>query len=280
MSIEPRPDRKHHRTVTRLRQMVGLVVSVAVHAGLAALLLLFVASSDPGVGKRNAVPISVVPRGGDGAGVPAVAPGPLVVESNTPATPGAHRPGHTTKRVDLSIGAGPDLTQAAVTALAQAGETAGPSQSPPGGTDGNASTGDGGTAVSGIEVSTDEAGTGGGAGTGDSQSGQAGRAPALDAAARAEADRAYALVVRKALERQGAYPSTARRLGLEGLVEMLVSIDGSGALVQRRVTTSSGFPQLDEAALASADRLGPLPPPPGGRPMDIRIPVRFSVRQN
>ena len=94
------------------------------------------------------------------------------------------------------------------------------------------------------------------------------------------AQRQYALDVRRLLEHRGAYPGTARRLGLEGMVEMLLRVDSSGTIFEKRVLSSSGHPQLDRAALASADRLGRLPPPPSGQPVDIRVPVRFSMKRN
>jgi TonB family protein len=89
----------------------------------------------------------------------------------------------------------------------------------------------------------------------------------------------YALMVRRALEMRGSYPGTARRLGLEGQLKMLVSIGPDGQVSDRRIHSSSGFRELDDAALASADRLKGLPPPPGGRAVDILVPIRFSMRR-
>ncbi|WP_321893077.1 energy transducer TonB [Paraburkholderia tropica] len=44
------------------------------------------------------------------------------------------------------------------------------------------------------------------------------------------------------------YPARARRLGHEGTVELLVSIDSGGRITQVIVEKSSGFDELDEAA--------------------------------
>jgi len=86
-------------------------------------------------------------------------------------------------------------------------------------------------------------------------------------------------MVRKLLERRGAYPGTARRLGLEGLVRMTVTVDADGSILDTKIERSSGFRELDQAALASARDVSGLPPPPGGRPLRILIPVRFSMRR-
>lgn len=89
----------------------------------------------------------------------------------------------------------------------------------------------------------------------------------------------YALLVRRRLEQRGAYPKTARRLGLEGRVEMVLKINGTGTIADTRIHTSSGFRQLDEAALASAGSIGLLPPPPDSRSIEIVVPIRFSMRR-
>lgn len=285
MSIEPRPGRKPSRTVGSWRQAVGLAASVAVHAGLAVALML-AASSDHGAGMRDSVPISVLTRGRTGVTAPTMLPGAQVVARDQPVTHPAsrRRPAgaqytHVTTRASNA-----DMTQRiADTSVPIDGNVGLDIHERNAEGDGSGSHDDA-VAVQGSGSPVEPALTGGGAdGSGKTPGTGLPASPGTtdeDAAVRLEADRVYALQVRKALERQGAYPSTARRLGLEGLVEMLVRIDGSGVLFERRVLSTSGFPQLDDAALASADRLGALPPPPGGRPIDIRIPVRFSVRRN
>jgi protein TonB len=48
-----------------------------------------------------------------------------------------------------------------------------------------------------------------------------------------------------------AYPSRSRRLGEEGTVILRVELSETGTVGAVRVKTSSGFPRLDEAALAA-----------------------------
>lgn len=119
----------------------------------------------------------------------------------------------------------------------------------------------GGAGGDGADESTYTAGTAVGSGGGDDVAGR------------------YAMMVRRMLERRGAYPGTARRLGLEGLVRMTVTIDETGAVKETAINSSSGFHELDQAALASARGVSGLPPPPGGRPIMILVPVRFSMRR-
>lgn len=89
--------------------------------------------------------------------------------------------------------------------------------------------------------------------------------------------RAYALVVRQAIEAGRTYPVGARRREAEGEVVIRVHIGASGRVDEVRVEASSGHPDLDRAALRFARSVARLPPPPGG-PMWVRIPIEFSLR--
>ena len=58
-------------------------------------------------------------------------------------------------------------------------------------------------------------------------------------------------------------------------VEVLIAADG--APLEVRLATSSGAGELDVEALALPARAAPLPRPPQGKPIRIRIPVRVSM---
>jgi len=88
---------------------------------------------------------------------------------------------------------------------------------------------------------------------------------------------AYALSVRLALREASRYPRQARRMGWEGQVVLRVAVDTAGRLAEASVVEPSDHDSLDEAALACARSLPTLPPPPGG-PMEVVVPVRFSLR--
>ena len=76
------------------------------------------------------------------------------------------------------------------------------------------------------------------------------------------------------------YPLVARRLGMEGVVllEVVVAADGRAADV--RIARSSGYPALDESALATVrDRWRFVPARREGVPVESRVtvPIRFKL---
>lgn len=65
--------------------------------------------------------------------------------------------------------------------------------------------------------------------------------------------------VRKKLSAYVFYPEQARRLGVEGTVELYVELADDGRVEDVRVVTSSGFPILDNAAVKGFYAVGRLP---------------------
>ena len=78
-----------------------------------------------------------------------------------------------------------------------------------------------------------------------------------------------------------AYPSSARRLGQEGLVKVQAEIDNDGIVTDGRVSVSSGFGSLDDAALDAVRKARFMPAMKNGRPVasKIIIPIRFHLKQ-
>jgi periplasmic protein TonB len=76
-----------------------------------------------------------------------------------------------------------------------------------------------------------------------------------------------------------SYPSSARRLGQQGLVKVETDIDAKGLVVASRVAVSSGFPSLDNAALNAVQQARFLPAMKNGRAVasKVLIPVRFQL---
>ena len=287
------PDRKSRKPGVMdawPRFVLAAILSAAVHGGL---LFGVIMLDGDGQGQRQAdrsVPISVVsragslvrsaiePLGGQPSDVAPAAVGSISVPNTRqrPRRAQVARPPEPGLIDDPSTGAGTGSDVGANHIRPSAtgsgsgtgsGTGVGANHIRPSATGTGSGSGSGSGTGSGTGTGT-ETGTGTGAGTGSGQ------------ATDVTAQRQYALDVRRLLERRGAYPGTARRLGLEGMVEMLLRIDSSGTIFEKRVLSSSGHPQLDRAALASADRLGRLPPPPSGQPVDIRVPVRFSMKRN
>jgi periplasmic protein TonB len=76
------------------------------------------------------------------------------------------------------------------------------------------------------------------------------------------------------------YPLAARRQGVQGTVELDVWLEASGRVRDVRVVRSSSNELLDEAALETIRRLGPVPFPDSlpRRPLLIRLPLVFELR--
>jgi protein TonB len=121
---------------------------------------------------------------------------------------------------------------------------------------------------------------GNGTGTGNPGGAGQGNDPARTTVAEGLPDQRmrYGLGVRERLEGARRYPETARRAGRDGTVVLRLHVDADGHVATTSVETPSDWPDLDRAALAAADRLGSLPAPPGG-PIDVVVPVRFSLRR-
>lgn len=77
-----------------------------------------------------------------------------------------------------------------------------------------------------------------------------------------------------------AYPPLSRRLGEEGKVVLRVELDEQGAVGAATVATASGFPRLDEAALAAVRRWRCTPASRDGRPVRAVAlqPFRFELQ--
>jgi periplasmic protein TonB len=77
-----------------------------------------------------------------------------------------------------------------------------------------------------------------------------------------------------------AYPEEARIARQQGAVSLRVSVDVAGHVVSVRVTSSSGFPILDERARSTvAERWVFKPASSGGTPVpsEVVIPIRFTL---
>jgi len=77
------------------------------------------------------------------------------------------------------------------------------------------------------------------------------------------------------------YPRRAREVRAEGTVTVAFTLDQYGKIKARRVSETSGWPVLDQAALGIFDRLEKLPRPPaalGAGPFDLVIPISYRFR--
>lgn len=83
------------------------------------------------------------------------------------------------------------------------------------------------------------------------------------------------------LQSQRRYPELSRSRREEGVVHLSFAMDRDGNVLSARIARSSGYPALDQETLDLARRASPLPPPPEeipGSPLNLTVPVRFSLR--
>jgi protein TonB len=92
----------------------------------------------------------------------------------------------------------------------------------------------------------------------------------------------YGAALQAAILTHRRYPPAARRLALEGVVEVEIQLRRDGGLsAPPRVVTSSGHAMLDRQALQMIERATPFKPLPeqhAGAVAEFRVPVRFQLR--
>lgn len=107
-----------------------------------------------------------------------------------------------------------------------------------------------------------------------------------DSAARAgappagEGDADWALAVMQRLEKFRVYPAAARARRIQGTVLVRAVIAADGRVVEARLGRSCGNADLDAEAVATFHRARRLPPPPPhlrGAPLQVDLPVAFSL---
>ena len=84
-----------------------------------------------------------------------------------------------------------------------------------------------------------------------------------------------------AIAKAKSYPAKARAKRIEGTVKIRFSLDGYGTLLSREVAESSGYPLLDQAALAVFDKIAKFPTPPSHLNEDrftLMVPINYSVK--
>ena len=80
------------------------------------------------------------------------------------------------------------------------------------------------------------------------------------------------------LERRKRYPNGARSRREQGMVHVNFTIDDAGNVLGVSLARSSGFPELDQAAVQAVQRASPVPAPPPGVNKNITAPMNFNIR--
>jgi protein TonB len=85
------------------------------------------------------------------------------------------------------------------------------------------------------------------------------------------------------LSRHKRYPRQAQEQGQQGTAHLRFVVDRYGRVLSYSLARSSGFAALDEEVVALIQRAQPLPPPPSelsGAHFELIAPVEFSLRGN
>lgn len=105
--------------------------------------------------------------------------------------------------------------------------------------------------------------------------------PSLSASMEKDLLHSYLAMIQSLLNSNRQYPLQARRMGIEGEVEVRFSIDHDGTVKDLHVAKRSLYSVLDRAAMNTIVRLSPLPPPPeskGLNPIEVQVPIRYRLR--
>jgi len=88
----------------------------------------------------------------------------------------------------------------------------------------------------------------------------------------------YFALVRGIIESKKRYPEEAKRRGEEGTVVVSFTIDESGNPVNVKLASSSGSSSIDNETLRLIRSLK-FPPPPDGKPVNLRVEVEYQLRR-
>lgn len=90
----------------------------------------------------------------------------------------------------------------------------------------------------------------------------------------------YAATVKAAILRHKTYPAVAERLAHEGAVKVSFTIDAGGSLISASVKSSSGFDELDQAALDAVSNAAPfaaIPVEAEKSQLNLSITLKFNL---
>ncbi|NOZ64258.1 MAG: energy transducer TonB [Caldiserica bacterium] len=90
----------------------------------------------------------------------------------------------------------------------------------------------------------------------------------------------YFKTIKNLIEKAKFYPSTSIKNREEGIVTMGITIGANGEVQKIALLNSSGYKRLDKAGEEIIRKAAPFPPPPGKRPVQLKIPIRFFLKED
>ena len=94
-----------------------------------------------------------------------------------------------------------------------------------------------------------------------------------------EAKQSLVSILVAQMNRYKRYPSSARKLGLEGVVPVHVTIDGQGRITSISLAGGDVHPALQKAAAETMAKVrGNWKPPAVTQGISVTVPMRFSLR--
>jgi|GEM_PF-3108861 len=89
----------------------------------------------------------------------------------------------------------------------------------------------------------------------------------------------YLSQVLQIISRQKFYPRASLLNEESGTVESRLTLDAGGGLIRAEIKKSSGFPNLDAAAMKTLQSISNFPPPPAdlATPLNLIVPIRYEL---
>lgn len=76
---------------------------------------------------------------------------------------------------------------------------------------------------------------------------------------------------------QHSYPRSAQIRGEQGTAKIRISVDAAGKISNVELLEATGSRILDREAVRIPTKLGNVPPPPGGKPAAIVVPISWKL---
>lgn len=107
-----------------------------------------------------------------------------------------------------------------------------------------------------------------------------GSANAVTSGAQRAAKQSYFSMLAAVLAKHKQYPVASRRRGEEGIVKLFFIVDRNGAVLDFRISESSGSRRLDEAVIKMLKKAQPLPAFPADMvqpQLEVNVPIAFQL---